>query len=223
MAAIIKVRTISAATETAIQLPNGTFARPINIGTGWNTIRVGIRVHMDNTGAALGSGNFFIGLCSGNTNQFGDATTTHAVGCLTTSSFQFQTTFYNATGFAPAKRVGSTLTTGTVLAANAAIPCKAASNTADRAMISIDIIKGSPNYSFQLFAPNNTVPADMSAASFLTLMEATTPASTSYVFSSAQTLAVNQATDGTLDNINISWDHSSPWIEICDIAVARIA
>jgi hypothetical protein len=178
---------------------------------------------MDNSGGALTVAKLFLGLCSGTSNQFGDSTTTHAVGIVTTGSWQFQTTFYNATSPAPAKRVGTTTTTGTVLAANAAIGCTAAATTADRGMWFVDIIKGSPNYSFQLFAPSNAVAGDQSAATFLTNMEATTPSIVGYSFSAAQTLAVNEGTDGTLDSINISWDHTTPVIEICDIAVARIA
>jgi hypothetical protein len=223
MASVIKQRTISAVTENAIQMVNSQFARTLNFGTSWTTMRVGVRMHMSNTGGGLTAAKFAIGFCSGTSNLFGDATTTHFVGAYTTGTWAFQTTFYNATSFAAAKRVGSTLTTGAVLFANGAFPCGAASSTADRAAIFVDITKGSPNYSINLFVANNAVPADMSVASFLSTMEVASPVLGTYTYTSAQTVAVNEGTDGTLDSINISWDHSTPFIEICDVAVARIA
>lgn len=223
MADIIRVRTISSATETAISMANGTFARLVSIGTSWNTIRVGIRLHMDDNGGALASTpRFAIGFSAGTANQFGDSSTTHFVGVVSTStSWAYQTTFHNATNFAPAKRVSTTLTTGTTLIANGAI--NIGLTLANRGLIFCDVTKGNPNYTMNLFIPSNTTGADISSTTFLSQMELTTPSLGSYTYTAGQTLAVNEGTDGTLTAANISWDRTFPSIEICDLAVAILS
>ena len=178
---------------------------------------------MDNTGAGLATPEFAFGLCSGTTNIFGDATVTHFVGARSSGLWSFQTTFYNNTSFQPAKKVGSTLTTGTTFVQNAAVQVGAASNTADRGCMFVDITKGSPNYSLTLTYLNNTNSTDISAATFLQQMEVASPVLTNHATSAAQTIAVNEGTDGVLDSINFSWNRTTPFIEICDIAVARLA
>ncbi len=226
MASIIKVRTISAATETAIQLSNSQFARTLNFGTSWTTIRFGMRLHMDNTGVAIsGTPRFACGFCSGTTNIFGDATTANFVGIISTgASWLFQTTFYNSTLFAPCTRVGSTLTTGTGFAgaSDTIGGCRAGTNVADRGMFFVDLIKGSPNFTVRMFALANTQ-NDSSAATFLNTMEQTTPSASGYTYEAGQTVAVNEGANGILDSINVSWNQTTPVVEICDIAVARIA
>ena len=43
------------------------------------------------------------------------------------------------------------------------------------------------------------------------------------VVTATRTLAVSEATDGYLDMVNLSWDRSSPKIEICDLAIVRLS
>lgn len=225
MASVINTRLISAVSESAIQMANSCFSRGVSFPSGWKTIRVGMRLHMSNTGGTLSSPTFAFGICSGSANIFGDSTVGHFLGAVSTGPWAFQTTFYNNTSFVAAKKVGSSLTQSAAFIQNAAVQCQAATNTADRGFMFIDITKGSPNYTLNLFYLANTSGHDESVAKFLLLMEisGSNVVSSSYAYSADQTIACNEAVDGTFDSINISWNTSTPFIEICDIAFARSA
>jgi hypothetical protein len=223
MGAVIKVRTISSVTETTIQMVNNTFARLVSIGTSWNTIRLGLRMHMADTGADLtGTPTFAMGFCAGTASQFGDATTTHFVGLKTNAAtWNRSANFYNNATAVPTKRVGSTTTTGTSLL-NLVIP-NGLGTGQGRYIFFVDLIKGSPNYTIKLFCDQTGTSGDQSAATFLAKMELVTPSLSGYTYSSGQTIAVNESTNGTLDCVNVSWDRTTPVIEICDMAVAILA
>jgi len=91
-------------------------------------------------------------------------------------------------------------------------------------MFSIDITKGSPNFSFREFAyiGGGGVGYDLGFDEFLANMELATPAITGHSFAASLTLAVSEA-DGSLDTLNVNWDRSTPQFEISDIAVARLS
>lgn len=224
MASVIKERTISAATERAIQMANSQWARTLTIGTTWNVLRVGVRMHMATIGANLtGTPRLFIGMCAGTTNIFGDATTTHAVGMVTNASVWTDNAgggYFDASFFSPAKRVGSTLSTGTAFGQTL---IAAPASAANRNLFFIDITKGSPNFSFRHFGQATGVTTDVSAATFLTQMESVTPSLANHTFYGAQTLAVDETADGFLDSVCIAFDRVSTPIEICDLAVTRFS
>jgi hypothetical protein len=224
-------RTISGTPDMRVLIENGQFARPLLFGTTWNEIRIGIRWHMRDSGANLASNpQVFLGVCSGDTNLWGDATTTHAVGInFNAATWTRNTTNYQVSGvntIFPAKRVGSTITRGSTTSTAWAIGNQAAADAADRTVLFCQILKGSPNYSIRSFHRNttsSTPPADISSATFLTEMNVLgTPVITNHVFSAGVNLAVNEGTDGALDHVAFSWDRTTG-IEICDIAVARIS
>lgn len=227
---VIKDRTISATQDKRIVLSNSQFARELPFGTTWNKIRVGVRFHMRNTGADLVSTpNFALGVCSGQTNLYGDATTTHFVGTRSTSASWFfsggnKYLVSNGT-ILPHKRVGSTGTSGSAFFPATAwgIGAQAATAGADRSLFFVDILKGSPNFTLQCFGWQNTgaAPVDVSLTNFLLQMELATPNQANHTFSATQTLAVDEGVDGSLDNFMMSWDRTSPEIEVSDIAVTR--
>lgn len=225
MSSVIKERTISAATEKAIQSQNATFARLVSIGTSWTKVRVGMRLHMESTGANLVSTpRLAVGFCSGTANQFGDATTGHFVGVVSNSAtWSFQAgPYYNTLGLAPGKRVGSTLTNSGGFASNFSINAGAAANTADRSLLFVDLTKGSPNFTINCFCQNSPG-QDVTVANFLAQMTLVTPAFAGHDYPAGITIAVDEGTDGTLDAINVAWDRSTPFMEFCDIAVAILA
>jgi hypothetical protein len=223
MASTIVTRTISAAQENAISMANSQWARTLSIGTTWNVLRVGLRLHMGTTGANItGTPRFFVGLSSGTSNIFGDATTTHAVGMVTTiATWQdLGNGYYDPTFFSPAKRVNTTLTTGTTFG-QSVIPAPA--SNANRTLCFIDITKGSPNFSFKHFCQSTGTTTDVSKATFLAQMEASTPSLAQHAYYGPQTLAVDEATNGFLDSVCVAWDRAAAAIEICDIAVTRFS
>lgn len=176
-------------------------------------------------GDASTTPRFGIGLCSSAGSVFRRATAGHWIGNITTGtswainnegSGSFRSNFVT---MAPAKKVGSTLTVGTNFSSVANLGTGAEPTPANlfQAMIFIDITKGSPNYSFRLFGINNPCNGGgNSRAQWETQMVLETPTQANYFYAAAQTVAVNEATDGTLDSINIFnelpieieiWDH----------------
>lgn len=234
---VIIARTISSASDKRIVLSNSQFARALPFGTNWNALQLGIRFSMRDTGANItGSPQFWVGLCSGNSNLVGDASTTHFVGAnwnaatWTRTAVSYHTSALNSPF--PAKRVNTTVTRGTTLGTSWGCGNQSAANNADRTMFFVRITKGSPNFSFLAFLRAATgmtgggavAPTDLTFDEFMEHMgNLGTSVRTNYTFTGAQTLAVNEGSDGSLDHLNISWDRSTPQIEICDIAVARVS
>lgn len=221
---VILERTISAVIDKRIVLSNSQFARPLPFGTTWNELRIGIRVHMRDTGANLASTpRFWLGACSGSTNLIGDASTDNFVGMVSnTTSWVRTATEYQAVAYHAAKRVGTTTTIGSSIGGGTDIGNGAALNTADRVIMVVQILKGSPNYSVRNFTWTTGAVADQSLITFLAQMELVTPALTGHTFQAYQTIAADE-TGGSFDHLNISWDRTTPEIEICDLAVARFS
>lgn len=225
MAAIIKQRTISAVVSKAIQLSNAQFGRLITLPVGWSKVRVGVRLHMTDSGANLtGTPRFAIGLGSGVSAMVGDAVTTNWIGLINNNaSWTRSAQTYQSEQWCVAKKVGATLTTGTtVIAAAAYYPNQAATSTADRALRFVDITKGSPNYTLTGFYKNDPTVADVSAATFLSQMILASPAVTFHQTGTNQVIAFSEVA-GTLDAVQIWWDHADALFEICDLAVAVLA
>lgn len=222
-APVIKVRTISGSPEAAAQLSGGSFARKISLPVGWSKVRVGIRLHLTSTGAALtGSNSVAIGLCSGLTNTFGDVTTTHWAG-LYSDDVNFFTTDRYAWATYPSKKVGTTITKGT-RSTDVYIGAGAASASADIALFFVDITKGSPNYTFNLFLHSaNSTPGNFTNADFLSFMQQATPSNTGYTYTSNVTVAVDEATDGVFDSINLYWSTTQIAMEVCDVGLVQLA
>jgi hypothetical protein len=228
MASTIIVRTIGGSQENAAVLSNSQIARLTSIGTTWTKVRVGVRLQTRNTGANITSTpRFFVGIQKGTTNMIGDATCDHFVGVVTNSA----TWAYSAgppirhsiTATAACKKVTSTLTVGTTMACAPYVMSDAAGAGLGRCCYFVDIEKGSPNFNLYLFACNSSSGADITQAVFLQQMEAATPALTNHVYTAAVAQAADEAANGYLDTAVVSWDRTTPEIEICDFAVARLA
>ena len=231
-APVILTRTISAAQDNRVVVSNGLFIRPIPFGTDWTTIRVGLRWHIRDSGANLvGTPRCFFGLCSGNTLVYGDETATHAVGVdYNATTWTRAATNYAVSGTGSlfgAKKVGSTITRTSAISTAWAMGNGAASDSADRTLLYVELTKGSPNFSVRCFfrtTTSSTPPADISEATFLEQLAVSgTPTVTNHSFPAAQNLAVDEGADGDLDHVQFYWDRAMPEMEICDLAIARMA
>lgn len=224
MAITILDRTISAVVDKRIVVSNGTWVRPIPFAT-WSQLRFGIRFHMRDSGANLtGTPRFVMGVCSGSTNIYGDASTDNFAGIRTNSATWTRSAAdYSVAvnAFVPTKKVGSTITDGTILNTTMRFTNGAAAATADRGVIFVDVNKGSPNYTFDIFRAGTSV-ADISQMTFLEQMEVGAPSITNYSTVTTAAFAVDE-TGGSFDHLSFFWDRTTPEIEICDIAVARLA
>ena len=225
-ASTILARTISSVADKRIVLSNSQFGRAHGIAT-WTQLRIGLRLIMGTTGANIVGPFFYVGLCSGTTNMIMDPTTDNWCGIRNTGDLLYDSNgppnLYHANGRAT-KRVGSTITDNATCIGNMSI-C----NNAIAAVISghtamfVDITKGSPNYTFNIFSKTvNANPVSITQADFLGQLAVATPSLTQHASGTAKTLAVDEST-GAFTHINIGWDQAAPTIEICDLAVVRLA
>lgn len=179
---------------------------------------------------------FYFGISSGRSNVLLDATVTHWLGVVTVNTFRRVSAgppaYYdlaNNTGqpWYPGKYINTTLTTGTGLGAGSYNAFLFDSTTANRAVMFLDITKGSPNFSIALLcnaAPAGTQSAsDVDLATYTAQVALSSPAFTNHIQFSTQTLAIDEATNGYFDGYNIAWDRTNPNIEISDLAVVRLA
>ncbi len=227
-ASTIKQRTVSSIVDNRIRLINSNFARlwSTDVGTTWTKIRVGCRISIEDSGAAItGTPRFAQGICSGTSNIYLDATTTHWGGTVTNGDFgrvnDPPVRYYNAGNlFVPAKRISTTLTVGTGFYAS--YVSFRDTTAGQRAAMFLDITKGSPNFTFNLFSPqSSSFATDCSLATYLAQIALTSPTITEHAFGSAQTLAIDEVTYGYFNAINFAWDRSSA-LEVSDVAVVRL-
>lgn len=209
---------------------NSAWARSISIPSNWTKIRLGCRYRVTDLGIGpTGTPRMGMGLCSGTTNILGDATTTHFVGVLTNSA---SWNYYGAAGGAvyysinlpPYKRVGTTDTFGTNTLTDGRFTIFTAS-TNNRYVYFIEIVKGSPNYTINTFTVSGASPTyDSTQNEFLNNLQvpAGTLSISSFTYGSAQTIAVNEAVDGTLNAINFYWDRAAFNFEVHDVGIALI-
>jgi hypothetical protein len=227
-----RTRTYSAVVDKKIALNNSMLAIPHGV-TPWNKLRIAMRLASTDTGASItGTPDFSVGLCCGQTNIYLDATTTHFVGIKSIATSWTRGTFggvlyYQASGSSPyhqpIKRVGTTLTTGTGFSTSVlTMNPESASASVHRWLFFVDITKGSPNYTLNLFAASGVPNTDLSAADFLTYSAVDAVAVTGHAFDTNRTIAVDEGADGTLDHINVRWSESAPEIEISDLAAVRL-
>lgn len=225
----IKSRTYSSIVDNRIALSNSNFARPHGVGS-WSKLRVALRISGTDSGASLTAPEFAFGLCAGTTNIYKDGTTDHFAGMRTTGNWTRTTNSgilnYQTGGgiWQPFKRIGTTTTTSTNLAGAGIIVSANAATVATRYLLFLDILKGSPNYTFSLFDPNGgNFAADATASDFLTQAVLTTPSFSGHVVNASATLAVDEATNGTLNCVNLYWDQIDPKIELSDLAIVRLS
>jgi hypothetical protein len=156
---------------------------------------------------------FQFGLCSGTTNIPGDATPTNAIGCRNTAATwnkvaPFGFSEYGGIDMGAFKNVGGVETGGaSITGAAAFLFCNDYTDPTVVNPLFIDITKGSPNYSLNMFYANNSFVA-MTSAQYVTQSLATIPTDANCAYSGAVTLAFDQ-TAGTLDSVFFYFNQAS--------------
>lgn len=234
MASSIFFRTIAAVADGRILMNNSRWARPI--GFTWNKIRIGVRWQVAGSTNIIGTPRMVIGVCAGSAAIYGDASVGHFVGTRQNEPTWTITGgnryLVNGNTWECFKRIGVADTAGSgSLGLNAVqwgIGPNAATPTANRSVFILDITKGSP-YTLQIMLGwNNSdsggaAPTDVSRASFLQTMMQSTPTLAQHRAGTARTLTVNEATNGTLDHVNMHWNQAGHIMEICDWAIGKIS
>lgn len=222
--------------EKTAKVPNGQIGVPLPFST-WSSIRIGLRFALEDTGANLaGTPRLIYGLTSGSSNWFADPSCAHFVGVKSrivtwTRSVLTNNIFLSGTNmWQPLKKIGVTETNASGVTGATTYVGLTRSGLPLYGVDFLHITKGSPNYTLQTLDPStsNAAYTSITETNFLNLMESeavTTSISPwgTLVYSTAQTLAVDEVVDGTLDHLFLSWDRSSPALLLADIAVARLA
>ena len=237
--AIIGSRLFNLLEDKYATLANEEFVRTLGIGTDWTKIRLGLLLAVPTDGTnPLASTALMLGVCSGKTNPYGAVSTTNFVGAALHSSTGGATTgtlsyaaggsnpYFTCTGFWPAARVGTDLTSGTGVAATWLLT----SNTGAiqrRSPVYVDIQKGGPNYTITRWAPSSGQgqfqSGDCSAAEFLASLELATPTWLNLsLIASSGTVAASE-TPGALDTFDVFWNKTGFPLELYALAAYRMA
>lgn len=213
-----------------VEMFNSTWGRPVALPSNWNEIRAGVLFHFQNAAGAsnlTSSPIFALGFCNNTTNMYGDANTTHFVGLYTNSatwasnggSCPTPGSGWFSITLSPTVIVNGSQTTGTALASSTAeMP---ACDTI-RGVLFIDLIKGSPNYTFKTFFVSGST-VDVSTTTFLAQMGLVTPSLANHTYSAGQTMAVNEATNGALNTVNCYWNRADVSCHLSAVAVAVLS
>lgn len=227
----------SEAGENVVKLSASSFMRRLGFGTSWTRLRIGIRVRACSGAQEISYGTgltprFGVGLCASSGAVFTrNMVAGHWVGIITTGAtwnVVIQGASEYTLGFvsaAPAKKVDSTLTVGTNFSYGPSVGGGEEPTTTLTlpVLYFVDIEKGSPNYSMRLFnIPNPANGGGQSRAQFLEQMVLDTPSLLNYLYAAAQTIAVDEGADGTLDAINI-FNELPTEIEILDLGLVILA
>jgi hypothetical protein len=212
--------------ELVVQMSNAPFARePLStfFAGPWTSVRIALYIRINDSGAEMSDPtNLAVGLCAGSTNIMGDATTTHFCGTMTYANF-FRSTGpvryagNGAVSYRPTKKVGVTVTSGTNFGTAPIL------HTTAPTMWFVDITKGSPNYTVRPFFCNGTSAPTVTEANFLAQAISTPPSFTGHTYPSGQTIAVDEATDGTFDHACVWWNKANPTFEILYWKLYRIS
>lgn len=237
MSTTLQSRTISSVVDNRLVLNASEARRVLTMGTDWTKLRIGMRYTLNASNVAvLGTASLSIGLCTGTTDGFSRPLSTHAVGVMMLSQ-QLNpvavTPHYHvaniAGAFVCAKRIGAVVTSGSAVSSTA--PMFVNEILTNRSCFFVEITKGSPNFTFQFGAPTTqaAVQTDITITKFLEQME--TPQWSAvglaswlagYTTGTAQTLAVDQVTNGNLTTLVVHHNIAGS-IEISDVRVSRLA
>lgn len=212
-------RTIGSVVDKRALIKNGQLKRLFSYLNDWTKIRIGIHFSFDGSLAAniTGTPQFVFGLISDTDNGWGNVTTDHFLGWRTNVA----TWTYNAGAGNPyfslasaailTKKIGTTITSGSSFSPS---PSFTANNTLIRNALFLEITKGSPNFTVQSSHPGSAAAAqqDITDDVFENMMNAvdisacsSTP-TVAYSSSTAWTIAIDEATNGYFNGLNIFWD-----------------
>lgn len=208
-----------------VRMTNSNFARPPIPAafTNWSILRVALLLRLSDSGANItGTPRLAVGLCSGSANIIGDATTTHFVGVMSNNATWSRATagirYTSGSTWIPHKKVGTTITNGTNISVSSVANISAEGPT----MLMVDITKGTPNYTINLFMYAAAAIPTNTDANFELQAVSGVPTFTNYVRSGGFTIAVDEATDGVFDHACVWWNQTNPTLDVLNWGVYRV-
>jgi hypothetical protein len=222
-------------TDKRAKFTNGEGMRKFAFLNDWASIRIGMHVILDGTATFGGSPVLVLGVCSNDTAGYAaGASTIHFVGAsiggaATTFTYDGTNKLYTPNAnYAIHKKVGATVSTA-AFGTGAAAKISADRDVARSAII-LQITKGSPNFSLSIATPNSAAAGahNVTDAEFLALMEMSLISDantiiTGYLGGAPGTIAVDEATNGSLNAIDIHWNQSGVPLEISAVRMRKIS
>lgn len=227
MAKEIVNRNIGGSNTKVMSITTDQIVRGLRVGSLWQRIEIGVLIGVNGTGVTVTSPTLAIGICSGQTSPFGVGLAPfcrHFFGARTTGNLT-----YNASApgsyqgsFLACRKVGTTVTDGTggtFLLGDAGNARNNLTFFAVRlARVGTDIVSSALYCSNTLQTMNRTFNEWMYALETRNLNASVF--TTGYtVGSGLQTAAIDEATNGPLDTLNVSWNSATPLV-IKDIGVS---
>ena len=229
--------TFSTGADIGLQLGNEEWVRTLAIGSSWNYIRIGLLLCITGTSStSSGSPGMAIGMCSGSSLPFNNASTQNFVGVQFPGSFSYNGgaspyfAFGSANGYACKKLNSSITNAGTNLPDGVGLAINGIGATPKRGIVFVDITKGYPNYTIGLMMTLGGAYSgvDFTVANLLYGM--TQPFSNNWACGSgqiyygngAQTLACDE-TAGGFDTVDIYINQLNNPVNIYEIAVEKLA
>lgn len=214
--------------DKALSLANEDYVRAIPWT--WNSIRIAILYTVASTGGGnIANAKLVFGLCSGTTQPFGHPSCTNFIGACPhryNGTLSYNAGYYLTDQSHAVKNVGGTVTTAAQFNGG---PRAYHSGTSKRSMASVQITKGSPNYTIITNAnANDTVDWDTTEAEGimqqqLSIAAVYPSAGGGTVQSLYQTTFAADETAGTFNAINIHWNNANYPVEIYHLVVTRYA
>jgi hypothetical protein len=234
--------TFSGSPDVGLQLGNEEWVRKLAIGSTWTHVRIGVLYQITGTANTPGGSGFAIGMCSGTSAPFGNASTTNFVGIECVSALTFSTASlganypyypFSASNIFACKKVVATITTAaTNLADGVGMNAYAVGGGGGvvprRSLLYVDITKGSPNYTIGISSlQGGTENLDITVAQLLTGMiqnygSINIGVGIMHTGNGAQTLACDE-TAGGFDSVNIYSNELGNPLLIFEVAVEKLA
>lgn len=229
MSVTITGRILNSQVDKRASLGNDQIIRfPEPLGT-WTKIRLGIRLSLNTTADVTGTPRLYFGMCNGveeHVSGAGSMTTRNFLGVVTTdATWTYGLTPVEGYPYVTIDSVAAVhrVTTTNTLSAGTALATLAAYPQLYRNCFYVTIDKTTPAATtVEFISPNNAGNSveDVALADFFTQLKSeTTVILPNYLRTVyATTFNINEATNGTLNAVNLSWNKFSNRIEVSDFA-----
>lgn len=217
-------KNIAGVNTKCLSMTADQIGRTLRIGNQWNILHIGVLLGVDGGAAAtITTPTFAMGICSGTSQMFGSFAgfTRNFFGVRTAGNITYNgiPAGYQSLAFTACRKVGNTVTDGSSTSARFG---DATNNLLN--LILVRLVKTGGNITTQVLTCTNSFSGqNRTFSEWLLSMECRTLTSliTNYTVSGVlSTLAYDEATNGTLDTLNIAWNSAAVPLVIKDFGVA---
>jgi hypothetical protein len=216
-------KNIASTNTKCLQMTADQIGRTLLIGNQWNTLHIAVLVGFQGVGATVTSPTMAIGVCSGTAQMFGSFAgfTRNFFGIRTVGNVTFNggsPSSYQPT-IAGVRKVGTTVTdTGSTVV----LLGDATANLLT--LVGVRLVKTGGNIAISVFGCTNTTSTqNRSFTDWLQQLESRTFTPnwlSNYALTSLGSLAYDEATNGTLDTINLSYNQATIPVVIKDFGAS---